>query len=563
MKRRLLAIFLCFLAIVSTYAVAGRIELKQQLHDYLEASQETWNFRGAVLVARDGKVILASGYGFANEEFGEENTNDTKFMIGSITKQFTASAILRLQEKGLLKVQDPINQYLLDYPRFAGGKVTIHHLLTHTSGIPNYTEDPELLAKRTTPVSPSTLMKLVMSKPLEFEPGSKFSYSNSGYIILGAIIESVSGQSYEAFLHHEILKPSGMLNSGYARREAGLPHRADGYTVDNDRDMIAAPAISYSVLHTAGALYSTISDMLLWDKALTESTVLSSESVQAMFTDYGYEYGYGWFMDSLYGRSHLFHGGFLDGFNTTIDRWPDDKLLVIVFSNEDEVPIKKMARGLASICFFGRPYFFPSRKTSISTEPGCLAAYEGAYQPGLGDIHLIMLEDDTLHIYLPGRKQDRLLPEALDSFFLLSDNTIVINFNRDNKGQVVGYELWDEGITIQTLKLDSLRAYQQLRLYKAQAVTQLELRAVAGTYQLESQMLDSSQVFYLEIVLENKQLYASLVGFDRIELHPCSALEFFHRTIDFRLFFTTDNSGDVINCILEMGNASVLGHRIR
>ena len=166
--------------------------------------------------------------------------------------------------------------------------------MTHTSGIPDYTDMPEVLARRTRAMSPTELLSFFKDDPLRFEPGTDFRYSNSGYIILGAIIERVSGQCYEAFLHREILKPARMHNTGYARREAGHPDRAAGYTIGEERIPIDALPVHYSVLHTAGALYSTIDDMLLWDQALCGNEILSEESIEAMLTPYLERYGYGW-----------------------------------------------------------------------------------------------------------------------------------------------------------------------------------------------------------------------------------------------------------------------------
>ncbi len=227
--RDYLSIFLIMiLAMILTFSGCRLIE--DRLDNYLNAAHELWGFNGSVLVAWNGRVILSKGYGMADNTFNIPNTPQTKFFIGSITKQFTAACIMILIERNLLKLDDPIIMYLPDYPRPNGDKITIRHLLTHTSGIPDYTNFPEVILKRTQPLSTEYLIDLFKNWPLEFEPGSKFSYSNSGYLLLGEIIEKISGQSYEAFLEHEILKPLGMNDSGYARREAAYPNRASGYT---------------------------------------------------------------------------------------------------------------------------------------------------------------------------------------------------------------------------------------------------------------------------------------------------------------------------------------------
>ena len=192
-----------------------------------------------MLVAKDGKVLFAKGYGLANAEHEVPNTLETKFRLGSITKQFTATAVLILQDQGKLKVQDPVGKYLSESPK-AWEKVTIHHLLTHTSGIPSYTDDPSYEKSMTQPETVSSMIARFKDKTLEFEPGSKFHYDNSGYFLLGAIVEKVSGKSYETFLKEAIFEPIGMTNTGYDQHATVLARRASGYERKGD-ELVNAP----------------------------------------------------------------------------------------------------------------------------------------------------------------------------------------------------------------------------------------------------------------------------------------------------------------------------------
>jgi len=213
-------LFLTFLTVSVPLQSESRYE---KMDEYLNLANELWRFNGTVLVADRGEILLCRGYGFSNKDFGQPNTPQTRFFIGSITKQFTAAAILALRDDSVLNLDSPIIDYLPDYPPVPGRLITIRHLLTHTSGIPNYTDDPEIVLMRTEPLAPDDIIDLFRNRPLKFAPGTSFQYSNSGYILLGKIIEVASGQSYEAFLHRRILKPAGMLSTGYGRRESGIP----------------------------------------------------------------------------------------------------------------------------------------------------------------------------------------------------------------------------------------------------------------------------------------------------------------------------------------------------
>lgn len=377
------------------------------------------------------------GYGYADTLFQDPNTPRTKFFIGSITKQFTAAAILILHQRGQLDLNDRITEYLPDYPMDPGDRITIHQLLSHTSGLPNYTDFPEVLDHLTSNMNPADIIATFRDRPLLFEPGTDFAYSNSGYILLGAIIESVSGQSYEAFLHKEIFKPLGMLDTGYGRREVGHPGRAEGYTMDEAGKVIGALPIRFSILHSAGALFSTVEDMLRWDRALLDGTILSPYSVALMLTQHSDSYGYGWWLESRYGRLHALHDGFLDGYNCTFDRWLDGDLSVIVFSNEDEAPVAKTARGLASIVL-GRKPVIPLRRKPIEVDQALLAGYAGVYRNEIGVERVVTLMDDTLHTFTRGEPPRHLLAETDRRFFFVYDNTETLEFQKDSDGAVTG-----------------------------------------------------------------------------------------------------------------------------
>ncbi len=305
-------------------------------------------FSGTVLVAKNGIPVFRKAFGLANREWDIPNTPDTKFRIGSNTKQFTATAILQLAEAGKLSIDDPVSKYYSGAP-ITWNAITIRHLLTHTSGIPSYTAIPKFFSgDARLDRTPEEIIKLTQDKPLEFEPGSKFSYDNSGYIILGYIVEKASGEHYADYVQHHIFDPLGMKSTGYDVSETIIPKRASGYDW-NKTKFINTPYLSMSEPYSAGSLYSTVDDMLNWDQALYATKPLNQSSLQEMFTDHGHGYGFGWFIDNQFGHPHIWHSGGINGFVSKFDRYPSDKLTVVVFSNESNAPVNRIANGLAAI----------------------------------------------------------------------------------------------------------------------------------------------------------------------------------------------------------------------
>ncbi len=251
----------------------------EKLDKLLNAYAEYGKFNGSVLVAEKGIVIYKKGLGLADMEWNVPNQPDTKHRLGSITKQFTSMLIMQLVEQGKLKLDVPISTYLQDYPKKNGGIITIHHLLTHTSGIPNMTAFPGFY-KDIMPNSynPLQLVNLFADSTLLFKPGERFDYSNSGYILLGYIIEKVTGKSYEQVLQENIFTPLKMNNTGYDHNRPLVKNRARGYE-KNGRLYVKSDFINMSVPYSAGALYSTVEDLHLWDQALYSNQLLRKENM--------------------------------------------------------------------------------------------------------------------------------------------------------------------------------------------------------------------------------------------------------------------------------------------
>jgi CubicO group peptidase (beta-lactamase class C family) len=301
----------------------------------LDAYFTSLGFSGAVLIAQDGRVLLSRGYGKANRLSGVPNTAQTKFRIASITKQFTAMGILILQAQHKLNFQDSICNYIDSCPN-AWKAITLHHLLTHTSGIPDYYRFTDWIDYQATPMAPSELLAHFKDKPLEFQPGQNWSYSNSGYVVLGNILEKVSGVSYEAFIKENILIPLNMNATGYLGSPDDL---AIGYP--NASTNSPAEFEDITGLYASGGLYSTVGDLYLWDQSFLTDKLLLKDLCESMFKSYapvslgGFSgYGYGWFTGEIEGRRAIGHTGRVEGFISSNIFFPEEKTAVIVLSNQ-------------------------------------------------------------------------------------------------------------------------------------------------------------------------------------------------------------------------------------
>ncbi|MCF6459409.1 serine hydrolase domain-containing protein [Pseudoalteromonas sp. MMG024] len=311
----------------------------QTLAQYV-ASQD---FSGAVLVAKDGEILLNRGYDYAERANKVENTSETIFRIGSISKQFTTMAVLILEERGLLSLDDTLAMYLNDYPN--GDKITLKNLLNMTSGIKNYTEMGSFSSYKNTSLTPLQLIEKFKDAPLEFTPGSKFKYSNSNYVIAGYIIEEVSGKTYAQFIEQEIFQKLSMTNSSYGKDKIGYDKFAQGYS--NNKPV---GDISMTVPYAAGALVSTVEDLYKWHQGVTNRALISEESTQKMYTVGLNGYALGWNISTNRHNEKFYqHGGGIDGFVSYILRSEDSGYFVAVLANEEEFPSGNLAFNIMSL----------------------------------------------------------------------------------------------------------------------------------------------------------------------------------------------------------------------
>jgi CubicO group peptidase (beta-lactamase class C family) len=401
-------------------------------------------FMGSVLVARDGKTLLDKGYGFANLEWQVPNTPTTRFRIGSITKQFTAASILLLEERGKLKIEDPVKKYMADAPA-AWDKVTIFHLLTHTSGIPSFTSFPDYPKRQLETMTPQQLVDWFRDKPLEFEPGTKWNYSNSGYVLLGYLIEKISGQSYADFVQQNIFTPLGMKDSGYDSSSAIIEHRASGYSPGKNGPENAG-YVNMTIPLSAGGLYSTTEDLLRWEQGLFGGKLLSPASLAKMTTPFKADYAFGLGVSTQNGHKIIAHNGGIEGFNTDLAYYPDDKLVVVVLGNLNGGAPDQIASALGKVAL-GEKILLPSERKEIALSPEALTKYAGTYEltfPDRSVPMIITLEEGKLLAQLGQQRRLPIFAES-ETLFFYKVVDAQLEFVKNGQGEITGLVLHQNG----------------------------------------------------------------------------------------------------------------------
>ncbi len=342
-------------------------KIKELMNLYAEYGQ----FNGSVLVSENGNVIYKEGLGFANMEWGIPNQPSTKHRLGSITKQFTSMVIMQLVEQGKLDLDGMVTTYLPNYSKKNGDKITIHHLLTHSSGIPNYTSIPNFFKDKSRDTyQPEEFLKFFEDLSLDFKPGKEYAYSNSGYFLLGVIIEKVMGASYEEALQENIFTPLNMVNSGFDHYSTILKNRSSGYEKNGNTSYVNARYLDMSVPFSAGSIYSTVEDLFLWDQSLYTDQLLSAKYTELMFTPqmpaFRGSYGYGWMiLEEPVGKNNekikiYSHSGGINGYNTLITRFPFDNSMVVLLSNTGRAALEEMTLAITAI-LYDRPYAMPKK----------------------------------------------------------------------------------------------------------------------------------------------------------------------------------------------------------
>ncbi|MDP4262579.1 MAG: serine hydrolase [Bacteroidota bacterium] len=425
-------------------------QTSDQLDTLINAYARLHKFNGSVLVAKNGTILLNKGYGYRNAANKVANNEQTIFQLGSITKQFTSAVILRLQEEKKLSVSDKLSKYFPGYPK--GDSITIGQLLTHTSGIYNYTNNRDFMANETGKhASREKMMALFRDKPLDFSPGTGWNYSNSGYCLLGYIIEEVTGKSYEQAVRKYIFTPLRMAHSGFDFTRLESDEKATGYFKLDDTEATTAPVVDSSVSFSAGAIYSTTGDLYLWHRALQQNIVLSKPEQEKAYTPVKNQYGYGWSIDSIEDRRRVSHAGGIPGFTTNIARVPEDDVCVVLLSNASDNTLGEMTQRIFAI-LYGKGYELPKERTTIQVPEEKLKEYEGEYEikPGLNVTMSIKAGE---LVAAPTGQPTAILYGEREDFFFLKSADIQIEFTRDDKKAINGFILHQNGAKIPCKKI--------------------------------------------------------------------------------------------------------------
>jgi CubicO group peptidase (beta-lactamase class C family) len=414
-----------------------------QLEKYIEAFASVNGFSGTILVVKNNKPIIQKTYGFADLKKKIPNIIDTKFRIASCSKQFTAIAILQLQEKGKLSVSDRLSQYFPEIPK--SDSITIDMLLTHRSGIGVYTKNDSKFTKR-------KLLHEFVNVPPDFSPGTKYQYSNEGYFILGAVVEKVSNLSFDEYLRINIFDKAGMSSSGGDKNDLLISNKAKGYVAKNGK-LIQASFDNMETLMGSGNLYSTVNDIYKYYRALEDSLLLNSRSrqqfltpppgnmIRAMTPASG-AYACGIIADTLEKRPFFTHGGSLYGFTSDITFFFEEKAVFVVLSNNEESPAWNLSQGLRAILFH-IPVINPYKYKEIKVESKSLAKFVGQY----GGIKIYI---KRAHLYLNDTAgpegEIELKPETETKFFFENENNRQVEFSLDKDNKVVNSWIIASGI---------------------------------------------------------------------------------------------------------------------
>ena len=409
------------------------------LDNYLISANKAYKFNGSILIAQKGQVLLHKAYGWRNVSTHALNDTNTRFPILSITKSFTATIILKLQEEGKLSVKDKLSKYFPDYKY--GDKVTIENLLTHSSGIHNYSDEvgEEDSAIVNHPIPKERIIETFYTKPLEFTPGKEFSYNNSGYFLLGLIIEKVTSKPYEQVVREQIFAPLGMDHSGFDYNDLPDSIKAQGYNILNEEQQRLYKHYDSTYAYSAGAIYSTTGDLYKFAQVIAAKRILSPDSWEMAFQPRINQYGYGWKIGNFFGRNYIRHDGGYPGFMSDLIYYPKEDITVIILNNFGNYGenVWASAMGISSILFH-LPYDLWKPRNEIKADSNSLKQYVGLYRLNKKFGISVTLNNGQLYVKGEGQSQLPELPilcEAENKFYLKDFNT-TLTFIKDSNNTI-------------------------------------------------------------------------------------------------------------------------------
>lgn len=552
--RRRSAALLAILALAALPASAQEGDLASYADKLLAEAYPAGEPGAAALVVKDGKTVLRKGYGLANLELGVPIQPDMVFEIGSVTKQFTAAAILMLAERGLLSVEDDVTRHLPDYPTH-GQKITIDHLLTHTSGIPSYTGMPEWRPRVREDMKVEQLVALFKDKPLEFAPGERWAYNNSAYILLGAIVEKVSGKTYEDFVEQEIFKPLGMTRSRYGHNTEVVPGRVEGYD-KMEEGYRRSQYISLTQPYAAGSLLSTVDDLARWSEALWGGKVLKPGSLERMLTPARLasgrttRYAYGLGVGEYGGRTFVEHGGGIFGFVSDTLRVPDERLFVAILSNNpaSDTHPRDLAFRIAAKAL-GQPL---ESRQAVKLDAKALDEYVGVYRFPDDVIRTISRDGDRLFSQRGGSEKFEIWAAGNDRFFFEASGDL-LQFRRDAQGEIAGLDLQPRyGPDEPGVPTDEPPPAERQAIQVDPAL----FDAYAGVYEL-------APGFEITVTREGDRIFGQPTGQPKAELFPESETKFFLKVVDAQVTFVKGENGRAESLVLHQGGRDMPAKRVK
>ncbi|TXE16332.1 serine hydrolase [Psychroflexus gondwanensis] len=540
-------LMLCICLLVTLSSIAQSLE--QQFDTYI-GDQYTSDAPGvSILVAKDGKAIYSRGSGIANLELDIKAAPKHVFEIGSITKQFTAVAILMLEEQGKLSVEDEITKFIPDYPT-QDKTITVHHLLNHTSGIKSYTNMPSFMEFARTDMTPTVLMGRFKNEQMEFDPGTQFNYNNSGYIVLGHIIEVVSGQSYEDFIQTNIFDKVGMDNSYYGSMTRLIPNRARGYS-KTETGYRNADYLSLTLPYAAGSIMSTTADLLKWQNAISANTLIKKSSLEKATNgstlDSGEEitYGYGWYTGNINGSASVEHDGGIFGYSSSGIFLPEENVYVIGLSNCDCGDVGALVSNVAAMAI-GKP--FPKKKDAIDLSESQLSKWVGAYEYE-GAIRHVTLKNKQLFSQREGSISMEIYPMSATNFIFDGGNTsydfFTENGNRMVTMTVNGKEMIGKGI-------DKAPPAERKEIQLDEDV----LSEYVGSYELQPG-------FNMVFSVRDNKLYGAATGQGEVHLFAEEKDKFFLKVVVADIHFTRNGEGKVESLTLFQNGQEMLGKKVQ
>jgi CubicO group peptidase (beta-lactamase class C family) len=526
--------------LISKGAIETPLPSLNELVDGLYSSLNNKAASGvAVLVAKDGKVLYKKGFGYADIEKKQLIKPDTKFRIGSITKQFTGCAILKLQEDGMISVTDKLSKYLPDFPR--ADEITIHQLLTHISGIHSFTGKPDFVDKVVSPITEEDLITYFKNDPYDFNPGEKWQYNNSAFFILGHIIGKVSGKPYGDYLRETFFEPLHMTNTGVHTSKLKLQNEAKGYTKENGQYKLAANW-DMSWAGGAGALYSTVEDLYTWNEAIFNGKVLQEKSLEQGLTPVvlnngkkpdNVNYSYGWFLNNYRGQDITEHGGGLHGFISQLARYTEENVTVVILSNITPTEANLNSNIIAEFLLWDKMENQKSNKVVAVSED--VKQYAGRYDFQNGAVMIVTAENNSLFAQLTGQPKFPIFPSGEGEYFW-KVVAAKIKFVKNASGEVEygTFEQNGNKFNVARLKDEPIVSIDKA-LYKV----------YAGKYDYGSNMI-------ITISNENDKIFAQATNQPKFEIFPLSEKEFMLRDLNAKLLFVKEPDGKVSKLILDM-----------